>query len=111
MVGSRYDRHRVRAQGGIASRIGRDGRARARKVRPGRKQDRALGRGFAFVAQLEEQREREAAARGVARDEKWTRSLRPQRAPGAVGVVQRGRKRVFRREAVIGREDAQAALG
>src|SRR5712692_8866658 len=95
---TRSRQHRI--IGGLAL----DARPSKRKIRPRGQQDTAAGARL-FL----EQRQREAPARGIAHERHVLRAkLRREAAIRRSGIVERGRKLVLRREAVVGNEGGHA---
>ncbi|EIN01455.1 LuxR family transcriptional regulator [Paraburkholderia hospita] len=91
--------------------VGLQRRARRREIGPRRKQDRACRQRLTRIAQRDERREREAAARRIAcdHDRVGLRAVFEQATVRGQYIVERGGKRVFGREPVIERERARAA--
>ena len=73
----------------------------------------AAGKGDAFLTQPEHEREREAAARGIAPDDQgsFRADCGAHGVPDGHGVVESSGEGIFGRETVIGGVDTQSAEG
>lgn len=94
----------VPAQHGLARRC-RRGRTGRGQVHPGREQHQRRRGGIARVAQPQRRGQGQTAPGGIAHQD--DRAVRAQGPVGGHGIVQRGRKRMFRRQSVVGGEHRQ----